>query len=180
MCCRLTAVDILSLSTEQGLYFIKSQEQDGRNRSTQGLPSLSFVKIKTVVERNQKDTQRCRMLEAHRLWSETDCTLSYLSTVSPWASYLISVPRFLYQYSSVSCVWLCNPVVCSPPGSSVHGLLQARTMECVVMPSCRGSSQLRDWTQVSHIAGGFFTTWATRKSWCCLHLRYRYLHLDSS
>ena len=176
----LTAVDVLSLSTEQGLYFIKSQEQDCRNLSTQGLPSLSFVKIKTVVQRNQKDTQHCRMLEAHRLWSRTDSTLSYLSALSPWASCLTSVPWLLCQYSSVSRVWLCDPVDCSPPGSSVHGLLQARALDCAVMPSCRGSSQLRDWTQVSHIAGGFFTTWAARKSWWCLHLRWRYLHLDSS
>ena len=42
------------------------------------------------------------------------------------------------------------------------GILQARILEWVAMPSSRGSSQSRDWTQVSHIAGGFFTVWATR------------------
>ena len=50
-----------------------------------------------------------------------------------------------------------------PPGSSVHGVLQARTLEWVAMPFSRGSFQPRDRTQVSRIAGGFFTAWATRK-----------------
>jgi len=40
----------------------------------------------------------------------------------------------------------------------VHGILQARILERVAIPSSRGSSQPRDQTQVSHIAGGFFTS----------------------
>ena len=48
---------------------------------------------------------------------------------------------------------------CSPAGSSVHGILQARVLEGVAMLSSRGSSQPKDRTQVSHIA--FFTIWAT-------------------
>ena len=44
------------------------------------------------------------------------------------------------------------------------GILQARILELVAMPSSRGSFQPRDWTQVSHIAGEFFTVWATRKA----------------
>ena len=46
---------------------------------------------------------------------------------------------------------------CSPPGSSVHGILQARTLEWVAMPSSRGSFQPRDWTCTSCVAGRFFT-----------------------
>ena len=45
----------------------------------------------------------------------------------------------------------------------VHGILQARILEWVAFPFSRGSSQSRDRTQVSHIAGGFFKSWATRK-----------------
>ena len=52
----------------------------------------------------------------------------------------------------------------SPPGSSIHGILQARTLEWVAVPSSRGSSQPRDQTQASHIAGRFFTIWATRET----------------
>ena len=59
---------------------------------------------------------------------------------------------------------LCDPLDCSPPGSSVCGILQARRLEWVAMPSYRGSSQPRDWTQVSCIAGMFFTIRATREA----------------
>ena len=73
-----------------------------------------------------------------------------------------------------SCPTLCDPRDGSPPGSPVPGILQARTLEWVAIytvyrilqarilewvaiPFSRGSSQPRDQTQVSHIAGGFFT-----------------------
>ena len=52
---------------------------------------------------------------------------------------------------------LCDPMDCSPPGSSVHRILQARILEWVAIPFSRGSSQPRDRTQVSCIAGRFFT-----------------------
>ena len=51
-----------------------------------------------------------------------------------------------------------------PMDYTVHGILQARILEWVAFPFSRGSSQPRDWTQVSHIAGGFFTSWATREA----------------
>ena len=53
---------------------------------------------------------------------------------------------------------------CSPLGSSVHGILQTRTLEWVAMPSSRGSSQPRDWTWVFHVAGRFFIVWPTREA----------------
>ena len=62
------------------------------------------------------------------------------------------------------CLTLCSPLDYSPPGSSVHGILQARMLEWVAMPFSRGSSQPSDQTQVSRIAGGFFTSWATREA----------------
>ena len=46
---------------------------------------------------------------------------------------------------------------CRPPGSSIHGILQARTLEWVAIPFSRGSSQTGVWTRISHIAGRFFT-----------------------
>ena len=61
-----------------------------------------------------------------------------------------------------SCLSLCYPMDYSPSGSSVHGILQARILEWVAISFSRGSSQSRDWTQVSCIAGRFFTNWATR------------------
>ena len=56
-----------------------------------------------------------------------------------------------------SCPTLCDPVDNSPPGSPVHGILQARILEWVAVPFSRGSSQSRVPTQVSCIAGGLFT-----------------------
>ena len=53
---------------------------------------------------------------------------------------------------------LCDPMDCSQPGSSVHGIFQIRILEWVAFPFSRGFSQPRDQTQVSHIAGRFFTS----------------------
>ena len=61
------------------------------------------------------------------------------------------------------CLTLCDHMNYSPPGSSGHGILHARILEWVAMPSPRGFSWPRDWTQVSHIAGGLFIIWATRE-----------------
>ena len=63
----------------------------------------------------------------------------------------------------VKVVQLC-PTLCNPVDYTVHGILQARILEWVAFPFSRGSSQPRDQTQVSHITGGFFTSWATRVS----------------
>ena len=66
-----------------------------------------------------------------------------------------------------SCPTLCDPMDCSPPGSSVHEIFQARILEWVAISFSRGSSQPRDWTQVSCTAGRFFTDWATREAQEC-------------
>ena len=62
---------------------------------------------------------------------------------------------------------LCNPMDCTPPGSSVHGIFQARILERAATSSSRGSSWPRDWTWVSCgscTAVGFFTHWAIEKT----------------
>ena len=61
-----------------------------------------------------------------------------------------------------SCLTLCNP--CSLPGSSIHGIFQARVLEWVAISFSRGSSLPRDRTRVSCIAGRLFTIWATREA----------------
>ena len=61
-----------------------------------------------------------------------------------------------------SCPTLHDPMDCSLPGSSIHGILQARIVEWVAISFSRGSSQPRDQTRVSRIAGRCFTTCATR------------------
>ena len=62
-----------------------------------------------------------------------------------------------------SCPTLYDPMYCSLPGSSIHGIFQARILEWVAISFSRGSPQPRDWTRVSCIAGRSFTIWATRE-----------------
>ena len=72
-----------------------------------------------------------------------------------------------YVLCAQFCLTLCDPMDCSPPGSSVHGILQARMLEWVAMPSSRGSSRPRGQARVSygllHWQAGVFTTSATWK-----------------
>ena len=68
------------------------------------------------------------------------------------------------------CPTLCDPMDSSPPGSSVPGILQARILEWVAMPSSRESSQPWDQIQISCIAGRFFASWATREVYWLLLL----------
>ena len=64
-----------------------------------------------------------------------------------------------WKWKSLSHVWLYDPMA-----YTVHGILQVRILEWVALPFSRGSSQPRDRTQVSHVAGRFFTSWAPRDS----------------
>ena len=51
-----------------------------------------------------------------------------------------------------SCLTLCDSMDCIPPESPVHGILQARILEWIAMPSSRGSSQPRDQTHISYVS----------------------------
>ena len=59
---------------------------------------------------------------------------------------------------------LCDPMDCSPPGSSLHGILQARVLEWVAIAFSKGSSRPREGTQGSRVAGGCFTLCTTREA----------------
>ena len=90
---------------------------------------------------------------------------------SPLFSTLISVNFSFGQHlksESVSCSVIsnsyCDPMDCSPPGSSVHGILQARILEWAYISFSRGSSWPKDWTQLSCLASKFFTIWVTREA----------------
>ena len=78
-----------------------------------------------------------------------------ISTVATWHSSHTQLPT----QQPKSCPTLCDPMDCCPPGSSVHGILQARILEWVAIPFSRGSSRPRDWTQVSSTAGRFLNFW---------------------
>ena len=84
----------------------------------------------------------------------------------PWGEIPQSIcipPQILRDYwepAKVKVTQLC-PTLCDPVDCTVHGILQARIL---AFPFSRWSSQPRDWTQVSCIASGFFTCWATREA----------------
>ena len=102
-----------------------------------------------------------------RITDSMDMSLSKLwETVKDrgaWWAVIHSVAKNQTRLSSSvvlvaqSCPTLCNPRDSSPPGSSVHRILQAKILEWIDIPFSRRSSRLRDQTQVSCIAGRFFT-----------------------
>ena len=80
-----------------------------------------------------------------------------------------------------SCLTLCDPMDCSPPGSSVHGIFQAWILEWVAVSFSRGSSWPRDRTWVFCIVGRCFTVWATREAtkkekWSVSFKKLKYLN----
>ena len=76
---------------------------------------------------------------------------------SLWTQLLLNSIKYIWLTSACkekllqSCLTLCSPMDCSLPGSSVHGILQARILEWVAMPSSRGSFQPRDQTCISSV-----------------------------
>ena len=78
-----------------------------------------------------------------------------------------------------SCPILCDHMDCSPLGSSVRRILQARILEWATVAISRRSLQPMDWSQVSCIAGRFFTIWAIKHSINC-HIQGRQLQFSSS
>ena len=90
------------------------------------------------------------------------------SSSSEIAAILISNPidcffSFLERVSEVAqlCLTLWDPMGCSLPDSTIHGVFQARILEWVAISFSRRSSRPRDWTRVSGIVGRRFTIWAT-------------------
>ena len=79
-----------------------------------------------------------------------------------YLQFVVSFPLLLiiscFLLVAQLCPTLCHPTDCSPPGSSLHGILQARILGWIAAPFSRGSSQPRDWTQVSCIAGRFLSS----------------------
>jgi len=112
----------------------------GRKPCEQNLAVKPILDQPTQLGYRTKD-----MVIVHWCWDEHQCYLH--SETADWQSYV-----FLF----------CN--ICNPMDYIVHGILQARILEWRAISFSRGSSQPRDWTQVSCITGGFFTSWATREA----------------
>ena len=131
-----------------------------------------------VVKWESKSTQTgCRLCLECRLWITAVCFREEARAFSlrGWDAWLarrltrpksVTVLLFCCSLVAQACPTLCDPQDCSLPGSSVHGILQARMPEWVAVPFSRGSSQPRDQTWFSHSTGGFFMVWATREAPC--------------
>ena len=125
--------------------FVKTHQK----RSTSNLrilPHVNFIlKIPQIINECWTQINRC-MFKCLRVMS---AILKLLENKMTWWK----------VKAAQSCWTLCNRI-----DYIVHGILQARILEWVPFTFSRGSFQPRDRTQVSRIAGGFFTSWATRKA----------------
>ena len=124
----------------------------GKNTGV-GCPSLLQGII--LTQRLNPGLLHCRQILyhlSHQKWGNNFNNIVY---IAQWV-----------QFSTVTqlCPTLCDPMDCSPPGSSVHGIFQAWILEWVAFPFSRESSWPRDRTQVSRIVGRHFTVWATREA----------------
>ena len=121
------------------------------------------------------ETKFCQGVKGAELQSDEKC-LAFVQVVSPSVlTYLLLKSYFLVFMCSLTVCFLSKNSQSSSESKSrsvmpdslwPHGLywiLQARILEWVAFPFSRRFSQPRDWTQVSHTAGGFFTCWATRE-----------------
>ena len=117
-------------------------------------PSI-FPRIRVLYTHTLSFVTFSSIISYYKILSIVSCVMQQVTV--DYLSYTWKVKVSVAQ----SCPTLCNPMDHRPPGSSVHGILQTRILEWVVTAFSRGSSWPRDWTQLSCIAGGFFTVWAT-------------------
>ena len=112
---------------------------------------LTFVFTESVVLSNHLILCRCLLLlpsifPSIRIFSNESAIMNYNS---------------LWSEVAQLCPTLCDPMDCSLPCSSIHGIFQGRILEWVAISFSRRASRPRDWTRVSHIVGKCFTVWAT-------------------
>ena len=79
---------------------------------------------------------------------------------------MLNVESEVKVFIAQLCPTLCDPMDCSLPAFSAHGISQSRILKWVTIPFSKGSSQPRDGTQVSCTEGRFFTIWTTRETFC--------------
>ena len=122
-------------------------------------PICAFKGYSSIVWHMELCSMLCASLNGRGFWGRMDTCICM--TESFWCSPK-TITTLLISYK-VKVAQSC-PALWDPMDYTVHGILQARILDWVAFPFSRGSSQPRDRTQVSQIAGGFFTSWATRKA----------------
>ena len=127
------------------------------NKQTKSIPS-SWINLKKEIWGEKKI----------KWWQNSYSFILYINTSSSktwkikWSNAWWG--NFLLVKATQLCPALCNSMDYSLPGSSVHGILQARILEWVAIPFSMGSSQPRDWTWVSCTSSRLFPVWVTRDS----------------
>ena len=124
--------------------------------SPRGCPHFTDEKTETLPKVHPKPAngraERCtdpKCGRCHRPWSEP-------ARQPPLTETQMALQALVMLKVKVKAAQSC-PILCDPLDFTVHGILQARTLEWVAFPFSRGSSQPRDRTQVSHTEGRFFT-----------------------
>ena len=135
-------------------------------------------KITRNIQTANQEKYQIAIVCPHSGWKCLEPDIYKSSSLLPselrnWDYIMLQSWTFVFFFSFVSmlvlvaqsCLTLCDSADCSLPGSSVHGILQARILEWVAIPFSRGSSRPSDWTWVFCIWGRFFTVWATREAY---------------
>ena len=132
---------------QQFVFVLYTLDISGRNWGAFP-PIHSFMQFADLTVTNQKKILTCLNWFASVCWLLLDIS-----------------PLYLHCCCSVaqSCPTFCDPMDCSPPGSSVYGIFQARILEWAAISFSQRSFWTRDWTRVSRIVGRHFTIWATRE-----------------
>ena len=133
----------------------------GAHKPSPGTRHQSACCPKALLESLGLSWHLTTILKRQTLESHTFEAIFYprdLQSVQMWQTTFLSFHFLISMCVLVaqSCPTLCNPMDCSPPGSSVHGILQAGTLGWVATSFSRGSSRPRDQTRVSCITGKYF------------------------
>ena len=155
---------------------------------------LEYIFCWDSANRRQDDSESTEVYEPHTFWDLIMCCVVFIKDTrsvhasdtpsqwllslsvcsvrhqaSPWARQdyeckHLYIPGVCWTQSLQSCLTLCDPKDGNPPGSSVHGILQARTLEWAAMPPPGDLPDPGIGSGSPCIAGGFFTNWATREA----------------
>ena len=137
-----------------------------KKKSTAALSfSSSYSQSRVYIQKRQLNSKRYVHPngQSSTIYISKDKKQPKCQSTDDWVKKMWVKWNIMFVLVAQLCLTLCNPVGCSPPGSPVHGILQGRILDWVAVPFPRGSSWPGDGTQVSRIAGGFFTTSTTRK-----------------
>ena len=141
--------------------------------------SLSFIRLKFAVKLYPISSE-CLIKSYYRGLFITEQSsaltggkgrkkvLSFLSGNNIIPIFLCLLESEKWSVVTQLCPTLCDPMHCSLPGSSIHGIFQARILEWVAISFSKGSCRPRDQTCASRIASRLLTIWASRESLCLL------------